>query len=811
MKTKTLADELKIFAPAIALTKFASRDLLFVLRLISFLLLLLSAISVLITLIAFEYYFKLSVGFFMIFLSIWLSQMLIFSYHNYFYFRRLVSIIKFDSDKHEHIGATYDVADVVIKNDEDVTAAFCKSRFGSNILLRTGINSQAIADFLKQHRKKISADMVIMPEEEIFSLIGLGKYLLTHDAAFKNLILKSGSTEDIFLGTLRWIIQNHHKMKQKQRWWGKDNLSKTTGIGRDWAYGITALLEKYTKSIKSGTVFSDTSINSDFLEKNLEELETALIRDNAANAIIIGEAGVGKTDLIASLEKKIKLGNTVNLLSGKKIILLDTVRLLASNNNKQVLEKTLIKMLDQALKAGNIIIAIENMSSFIKNAETIGVFIPEILDPYLASPELQFIVTDTPGAYHNYLETLGAFNRRFYEILIDDSDLTATVQILEQVALKNETKYKTIFTYKAIKTIVEVADQYITNGIMPDKAVKLLIDVAGTAKQKNIAIIDNDLVYEVAEKQTHMPIGPVKSEKEKDLLLHLEDYLHQIVIGQDKAVKAIAKTMRRSRAGIQAKNKPIGSFLFLGPTGVGKTQTAKALAQIFFGAPENMQRLDMSEYSGHDSLQRLIGDGVKPGRLSSLLKEHPYCVLLLDEFEKANQSVHDLFLQILDEGVFTDARGDKINARNTIIIATSNAGSQLIIDTVEQRRQLDSLEHEIVGNIIEKGIFRPELINRFDNTIIFEPLTKSEQLQIANLLTNNLHERLRLKGYRIQIDRSLLDLLVEKGYQPEFGVRPMKRVLQNMVEEKIAQKIITGELTPGSEITLKKSDFENDG
>ena len=341
---------------------------------------------------------------------------------------------------------------------------------------------------------------------------------------------------------------------------------------------------------------------------------------------------------------------------------------------------------------------------------------------------------------------------------------------------------------------------------MPDKAIELLTQVATHAKQKDAVIITADFVYQVVSDITGVPAGPIQAE-ERDLLLNLEDRLHKQVIGQERALDAIARTMRRARAGIQSSEKPIGSFLFLGPTGVGKTETAKALANIFFGGEGNLQRLDMSEFSGSDGLVRLIGDGEKSGTLADMLREHPYCVLLLDEFEKATRSVHDLFLQILDEGKFTDARGTKVNARNCIVIATSNAGSQLIIRTVQQREELSHLTQSIIDNIIKDGVFRPELVNRFDNTIIFEPLTIDQQGQVASLMLGGLYNRIKERGYELQVSKDLLDILVEKGYSPEFGARPMQRVLQDVVEEKVAERIISGQAQRGDTIMLSRSDF----
>ena len=341
---------------------------------------------------------------------------------------------------------------------------------------------------------------------------------------------------------------------------------------------------------------------------------------------------------------------------------------------------------------------------------------------------------------------------------------------------------------------------------MPDKAIELLIDVATRANQERVDIISEDYVYKLVSEKTGVPVGPIRN-SERDLLLHLEDKLHKQVVGQQVAIDAIARTMRRGRAGIQNSEKPIGSFLFLGPTGVGKTETAKALAKVFFGGEDKMRRLDMSEYSGEDALEKLIGDGEKAGSLPTILREHPYCVLLLDEFEKATQPIHDIFLQVLDEGSFTDSRGNKVNARNTIIIATSNAGSDLILRTVKQRKVLATLYQKIIDHVIKEGTYRPELINRFDSTVIFEPLTTAQQTEVANLMLGGLYERVKEKGYEVNVSEDLLDMLVKKGYDPEFGARPMQRVLQDVIEEKIAQKIISGAVKKGDTINLTRADF----
>lgn len=801
---KTLADSIKDFAPAIWLTRFFSRKLMGVIRTTLFILLVLGVLGSLVSTLLFLPFAQIITGVTLIIAGFWLEQMMIYSYHNSFYFKGLESILGLNTKVIN--GATYDVAEAVIRKEDDVTFAFCTSTFGSSALMRCGLPPDKIDEFLSGPRQKITADMVILPEDEIFSLIGLGKYLMSHDQSFKEMLQKNGVQDTTLIGALRWVVGSYHAYKRKLRWWSKENLSQTTGIGGSWSYGVAYTLQKFARDIRTSAVFSTLTSNSPFAEEKIKEIETSLARAKASNVMVIGEPGVGKIDLIMQVQRRMMTGKSIDAISNQNMVVLDTGRLFAVHKDKQSLEQTLYRMFDETAKAGNTIVVIENMSNFIREAEAMGVFIPELLDEYLASPVIRFIATETPGEYHNHLEPMGGFTRRFAEVNIDTPDLSATTRVLESIALNNETKYKVIFTYPSLMTVTSAADRYIVEGVMPDKAIELLIEVATRAKQDNLAIITEDFVYKVVTDKTGIPAGPIQ-EHERDLLLNLEDKLHQQVVGQTRALDAIARTMRRARAGIQAADKPIGSFLFLGPTGVGKTETSKALANIFFGGEHNLQRLDMSEFSGPDGLDRLIGDGEHSGALADKLREHPYCVLLLDEFEKAARPVHDLFLQILDEGNFTDARGNKVNARNSIIIATSNAGSQLIINTVQQRKELSHLTQEIINGIIRDGVFRPELINRFDNTIIFEPLTIDEQGQVASFMLGDLYERIKEKGFELTVGKDLMDVLVEKGYNPEFGARPMKRVLQDIVEEKVAQKIIEGSVQKGDTINLTRADF----
>lgn len=728
-------------------------------------------------------------------------------YFNTYYFYGFNSIIGLDDRK--VTGCSYEVAEIVAQAPDDITKAFATSAIGSEVLLRAGIRPEQVDAFLMEKRTNVSASSVLIEDQLIIRIDRLALLLLQRDPLFESFMRQQHVTEEQLLSAARWVAGRYHNFKRQLRWWGKDNLSRAPSLGREWSFGQVYNLRQFTKDIRTSSVFSTLGSNRAYAKEKVDEIEAALARDVSANVMLIGEAGVGKIDLIMEMARRISLGKALHSIISQHIVVLDTAKIFTLHNNKSDIEHTLLQLFAEAEGTGNIIVVIENISTFIREAASVDIHVPELLDRFLASNGLHVIVTDTPRAYHDHLEPLRGFTRRFSEVLVDTPSIESTVRVLSGIADQHEKAEQAIFTIQSLSAIAQAAERRIVNGVMPDKAIQLMADVYAECVADKISLITADDVDRVVTKKTGIPSGPIQ-ESEKEKLLNLEDLLHKRVIGQNNAISAIARTMRRARAGIQAADRPIGSFLFLGPTGVGKTETAKALAAVFFGSEGSMNRLDMSEYSDFSALQKLIGDGERAGALPSILQEKPYGVLLLDEFEKAAESVHDLFLQILDEGVFTDGRGNRINARNSIIIATSNAGSTLIMKTMHSRQQTSVLDAEIITHIMNAGIFKPELLNRFDSTIIFEPLEEHEQASVAQLMLNDLKKRIHEQGYILRISDKLLQALVEKGYSREFGARPMRRLLQDVVEEKVAQKIIAGSVQKGDELKLDLTDFTNE-
>ncbi len=741
----------------------------------------------------------------LIFFTLWLEQVLLYCYYNSFYFSGFDSFI--GSGNKSSRGISYEVAEQLLYDESDITAGFCLSDLGAEILVRCNINRSEVEDYLCANRMFISAATVPLSPHAMTTIYDVGNHLYTHDLHFVNFLNEKGVQRDSFFGALQFVLQRHTQYKRLKRWWSRDQLSLHTGIGRSLSSGTAYDLKRFSFSVDENS-HEDRRYTPAELQ-HIQNMERILARDKASNVMLIAEDETRALTLLSALATRVTNGTGLNALSGLSFRILDIEGILSAYPLKAEFETAFTHILDQAALAQIHVIIIPRLQAAIHNCALINVSLPDRLEAYLAHPTIHCVGIDTAHNYHKGLQPHVNLLRRFEDILIEGTSILDTIAILQPLITRQENRRGVIFTYDAIVALTEGAERYITTGVMPEKAIDLIHDIAQVAQKQGTVVITVPYIQTFISQKTGIPLGPITVE-EKDQLLHLEQILSARVVGQDEAVKAIARTMRRARVDIERTDKPIGSFLFLGPTGVGKTETAKALARTFFGDELKMVRFDMSEFSAHHTVGYLTGDDNGTGMLTDKLQEHPYCLLLLDEFEKAHSSVHDLFLQILDEGYFTSTHGTRVNARNTIIIATSNAASELIRKTSTIRTHVPHLNTDVINHIIEKGIFKPELINRFDSTVIFEPLPKEALTSIAQLLINDLTKRVLKQGYHIHITPELRAALVEKSFTLDAGGRGLNRIIQDLLEEKIAQKIIAGETHVGGYLHFSVEDFPGD-
>ena len=615
-------------------------------------------------------------------------------------------------------------------------------------------------------------------------------------------------------------------------------------------------------------------------EKEIERVIQILARRTKNNPVLLGEPGVGKTAIAEGLAIRIVNSEVPDLLDGKKVIQLDMGLLVAGTKYRGEFEERLKKIMDEIRLAGNVILIIDEMHTLIGAGAAEGAIdAANILKPALSRGEIQVIGATTNDEYRKYVEKDPALERRFQPIAIEEPSVDDTIEIIKGLRHKYEEHHKLNISDEAIVAATELSYKYITDRFLPDKAIDIIDEACSKVriqtstlppegkelekqlkeviKNKEEAIRNQEFetasnlrddeadlkekirevsqkwrdeneankptvtaeqVAEVVSTMTGIPTTKI-TEGESERLLKLEETLHNRVIGQDQAVVAISKAIRRARVGLKAPNRPIGSFIFAGPTGVGKTELAKALAEAVFGSEDNMIRVDMSEFMEKHSTAKLIGsppgyvgydDG---GHLTETIRKKPYSVILFDEIEKAHPDVFNIMLQILDDGRLTDAKGRHVNFKNTIIIMTSNVGASMIstgsklgfsVSNDESKDKYERLKETVTEEM--KKSFKPEFLNRIDETIVFSHLSKPEIRQIVDLLFKDLFKRLEAQELKIEVSEEVKDYLAEDGYSEAYGARPLKRLIQKKVEDGLAEEILGGKFKAGKKILLTLED-----
>ncbi len=603
-----------------------------------------------------------------------------------------------------------------------------------------------------------------------------------------------------------WQERVRDREERLKKFWTWENLARIPGLAKDWATSYTFTLERFSRDlIEKAAEGAWQGLELIGHREEIEQMERVLASSGEKNVLLIGEPGSGRRTVIVGLANLIASGRVVPELEHKRLVELDLNALLAGAETVPAMQERLITVCNEAVRAKNVILVINEFDNFIGKAFAPGkIDISGILGQYFDSKYFQVVGVSDYSGFHRYLEPNALIMRSFERVEIKEPNLNETILILEEAAPFLEKRAGVVLSYATIREVAKKASTYLEEPAMPERAIQLLDEVTVfSAHQGKGGIVEPAAIDAVITQKTGVPIGKM-AEKEKDVLINLEDRLHTRLVDQEEAIATIASSMRRARTGITSMKRPIGSFLFLGPTGVGKTETAKALASVYFGAEGRMLRFDMSEYQQQDDLKRLIGsfERGEPGKLANALREQPFSLVLFDEFEKAHPDILNLFLQIFDEGGFTDAFGKKVNATHAIIIATSNAGANLIREYIEAGVDPANMKEKIIDWTQSNGIFKTELLNRFDAIVIYRPLAKTQLLEIARLMLEDLAKRLEEKDLTLVMTPQLQEWVVEHGYKQEFGARPMRRVIQDVIEDRIAKKILTGELKRGAKIEL---------
>lgn len=611
-------------------------------------------------------------------------------------------------------------------------------------------------------------------------------------------------------------------------------------------------------------------------DKEIKRVIQILSRRTKNNPVLVGEPGVGKTAIVEGLAQMIVHEEVPSDMVGIRLMMLDMGSLVAGTKYRGEFEDRLKKVIDEIYHDGHVILFIDELHTLVGAGGAEGAIdASNILKPALARGELQLIGATTLDEYQKHIEADSALERRFATVTVEEPTKDVAMKILQGIRPKYEKYHHIKITDSALESAVNLSDRYITDRFLPDKAIDLMDEAAAMTRidgqgrntahakhlreledlreQKELAIenqdfdqaaklrqqelslknkvdqenarrqkmedqdeyalkIDENDIAKVVSEWTGVPLTQLKK-KESERLVHLEKGLHERVIGQDEAVSALARAIRRARSGLKDPKRPIGSFMFLGPTGVGKTELAKALAQEMFGSEDNMIRIDMSEYQERYSASRLVGAAPgyvgyeEGGQLTEKVRQHPYSVVLLDEVEKANVDIFNLLLQVLDDGFLTDSKGRKVDFRNTILIMTSNLGATQLRDEKTVGFGAQDVQDNFAAmkeaiNAQLKQHFRPEFLNRIDETIVFHSLTKNDLHKIVKLLVKKLENRLVEQNVTLKFTPAAIDLIAQDGYNPEYGARPLRRSIQTLVEDPLSLALLSGDIQSDDVVTV---------
>lgn len=760
----------------------------------------------------FNQYFRYIYGLFFISLSIELPiQALKYFFDSYAFLDLEVSDLSNENNQFENV--TYEAASMLLESlNKDSVLAFINSPAGSMAIYRLGLSEKDLKNFIRNRVKPFTLGDVVIRESELYPLSfkKLAAAVVSNDYDLSIFLASRRISPDNFTGAATWAEHILRGVRFERRWWSREKLGRIPGIGKNWAYGEISTLARFSTPIRNTPYFTEAFNVLAIRKKEVMELENILLKIRGANALVVADSDEEAMNVISALGLMIERGSVMPKLENKQIFILDYTTLIGSTKEKTLFESKMMTVLTDSVKAGNIIIAIKDLPGLIKSATQIGSDILSILEWYFNSPDIHIIATTSNYSFHEVIENNNNLMRHLEKVLLKGVEQDSLLNYLMDEALRIEAEVKVWFLYQAVSEAADSAERFFFGSNTEDKASDLLLEAATGAKSVGVKVIGREDIMRLVESKTGIPRQTNDLKTDNSILLNLEQLLSNRIVGQEEAIKAISGAMKRAHTGIGNPNRPLGSFLFLGPTGVGKTETTKALADAFFGGESAIIRFDMSEFRTSDALERLIGNFTigKPGVLSSALRDKPYGVLLLDEFEKTSRDVIDLFLQVLDEGFFSDMSGKKVSARNLIIIATSNAGSEFIWKATKQSGGTYLNKDVIISAIIEEGIFKPELLNRFDGVIAFHPLTRNNLMKIAELMLAKLNKRLVENGLAVEITSELINALVEKGTDPTFGARPMNRAIQDKVETFIADKILRGEAPPGSKISFTQKEIE---
>lgn len=686
-------------------------------------------------------------------------------------------------------------ADVALATGQTVSGQFMGVRFGlTPSLLQSVASAEAAATSELWER----AD-AIRQKNGLAHITGsvLAVALVRSFADHESLIAKIHlNDEDLDKGIqwqnhLRELVAKHSKPK------------RTGGLGRDWSFGYIPLLTRFGQNISeqisngSGLLTVDVASHVEAIDQLVDTFGTG----GRQNAALVGAAGAGKTTIIHAFAERL-LDATAAIPSSLKfrqVFILDSAALIGAAPGRGELEQLIMQVLGEAYSAKNIIICLDNAQLFFE--EGVGsVDLSNVLQPILDAGNLRVILSMDEQRFLQIGQRNPALVNSLNRINVPAADKDETMVVMQEQLIYTEIHRHVTYMYQAVKEAYRLSERYVHDLAMPGRAIKLLESAASYSES---GLVTMNSVQQAIEKTLDVKVSVATDTADREMLLNMEDLIHKRMVNQKRAVSVVSDALRRARAGVRNQNRPIGTFLFLGPTGVGKTELSKALADVYFGGESRMIRIDLNEYVKPDDVARLIADGADdPSSLTAQVMKQPFSVVLLDEIEKAAPEVLTTLLQMLDEGILRDVKNREVGFRDAIVIATSNAGAERIREYIDRGYQVEQFEGDFINELISSNQFRPEFLNRFDEIVVFRPFTKEELVQVLDLILASVNKTLEVQKVSVDVEPEAKQILVDNGYDPRLGARPMRRVVQKAVENTVAKQMLSGHVNAGDVITI---------
>ncbi len=669
-------------------------------------------------------------------------------------------------------------------------AYFYANRFaiGPEFLMNLSSNQASALPLLWQNAHAIALNAGAKDINSAVLVAALIKIIPNSDGLLAPIQL---DTNDVISG-VSWFTHLNHVIEyhQKRRSYG--------GIGRDlsfgWAPTLNAVGLNMTQNIENGGFLRRSVASHDQV---VDQALHLLSQPTKRNAVLIGQAGVGKTTIAFSLAQKLleDAENTPQELRYNQVVALDAASLIANARGRGELEALLIRVFNEAISAKNVILFLDEAQLFLKEG-TGSVDLSSLLMPVIEGGALRIMLSLDEQEWLKLSQANPGLAQLMNKVMVKPLEEQETMLVIEDQVLLLEAQHRVVYMHQSLHEAFKLSNRFIHEMALPGKSIKLLESAAGFPEEQHFVTAKS--VKQAVEKSFGVKVQTADTTEERDILLNLEERIHERMINQSRAVKLVSDALRRARAGVRNESKPIGTFLFLGPTGVGKTELSKSLAAVYFGGEDHMIRIDLNEFSQPTDTARLLATGgADPYSLCTQISKQPFSVVLLDEIEKAHPNVLNVLLQMLDEGTLRDAENKPVSFRDAIIITTSNAGADRIRAHIDKGEQLEQFEEKFVNELIDAKVFRPEFLNRFDEIILFRPLTGGELMQIVDLLMNQLNARLASQKISVTLTTAAKQLLVQTGYDPRLGARPLRRVVQRAVENLVAQHMLTGGVTAG--------------